>query len=74
LAPFLFVVVVDALGHMLEDQRYGVQGFTLPNGSEVTNVAYTDDMNLFLQGSRINLDKVRKVLPIFCLGSGSKIN
>lgn len=32
LAPFLFIVVFDALGFMLDDPQYGIQGFKLPNG------------------------------------------
>jgi len=30
LAPYLFVLAVDVLGHMLDDTKYNVEGLTLP--------------------------------------------
>jgi hypothetical protein len=32
LAPYLFVLVADVLGHMLDDTNYNVEGLTLPKG------------------------------------------
>ncbi len=32
LAPYLFILAMDVLGHMLEDQRFGVEGLSLPRG------------------------------------------
>jgi len=41
LAPFLFnIVVLNALGFMLEDPRYEVEGLTLPGGSKVTHALF----------------------------------
>jgi hypothetical protein len=32
LAPYLFIVAMDVLGHMLDDTKYKVEGLTLPKG------------------------------------------
>ncbi len=32
LAPYLFILVVDVLRHMLDDIQYNVEGLTLPKG------------------------------------------
>jgi len=68
------VVVLDSLGYMLEDEQYGVERFVFPNGSKVTDASYIDDTALYLLGMIENLNKAYKVLSIFCLGSGSKLN
>jgi hypothetical protein len=28
--PYLFILVVDVLGHVLSNPRYGIEGLTLP--------------------------------------------
>jgi hypothetical protein len=28
--PYLFILVVDVLGHVLNNPRYGIEGLTLP--------------------------------------------
>jgi len=74
LAPFLFMVVLDSLGYMLKDRRYGVKGFSLPDGSKVTDASYVEDTALYIEGTIENLNKAYEVLRVFCLGSGSKLN
>ncbi len=32
LAPYLFILITDVLGHMMPDPRYGVEGLSLPRG------------------------------------------
>lgn len=58
-------MIIDALGYMLEDTRYGIEGFRLPDGSEVKDIEYADDANLYLLGTVENLNRTYKVLSIF---------
>jgi hypothetical protein len=44
IAPCLYLFVVDVLGHMIFDPRYGIEGLTLPN-----------DTMMFLKGNPNNL-------------------
>lgn len=59
---------------MLEDPRYGVEGFKLLGGSKVTDAEFDDDTNLFLVGTKENLERARSILELYCLASSSKLN
>lgn len=74
LAPFLFIVVLDALRYMFANPRYKVEGFTLPGGSTVIDASFADKTSLFLKGQKENLERARAVLETYCLASGSKLN
>lgn len=74
LAPYLYIIVADVLGYMLQDQQYGVQGLKLPNGAINLEMLFAEDTSLSLLGTRDNLDKVMRVLDLYCAASGSKIN
>jgi mannosylglycoprotein endo-beta-mannosidase len=74
LAPYLFILATDILGHMLEDQRFGVKGLSLPRGGHILEQTFVDDTALFLQSSRANMEKSQEVLNIFCKTSGTKVN
>ncbi len=74
LAPYLFILATDVLGHMLADPRYKVEGLTLPRGGLVRDQTFADDTALYLQGSPSNLDRAQNVLNIFCQASRAKVN
>jgi hypothetical protein len=74
LAPYLFIIATDVLGHMLEDPRHGIEGLTLPKGGSIKDQTFADDTALYLKGDQSNMDKVQNVLKIFCKASGAKIN
>jgi hypothetical protein len=74
LSPYLFILAMDVLGHMLDDHRFGVRGLALPGGGKITDQTFADDTALYLQGTRDNLERTQKVLDIFCKASGAKIN
>jgi len=74
LAPYLFILATDVLGHMLGDPKYGVEGLSLPRGGLIRDQTFADDTALYLQGSPANLDRTREVLRTFCSASGAKIN
>ncbi len=48
LAPYLFILATDVLGHMIEDPKYGVEGLTLPKGGCVRDQTFADDIALYL--------------------------
>ncbi len=66
LAPYLFILATDVLGHMLADPKYKVEGLTLPRGGLVRDQTFADDTALYLQGSPSNLDRAHNVLNISC--------
>jgi hypothetical protein len=59
---------------MLEDPKWGIQGFRLPDGNTTTSQMFADNANLLIQGSEQNLDTAIQVLNCFCQGSGAAIN
>jgi len=74
LAPYLFILATDVLGHMLKDQRFGVKGLSLPRGGRIIKQTFADDTALYLQGSQANMERTQKVLDIFYKASGAKVN
>jgi hypothetical protein len=59
---------------MLEDQRFGVKGLSLPRGGCIIEQTFMDDTAFYLQGSHMNMERTQKVLNIFCKASGAKVN
>jgi hypothetical protein len=74
LAPYLFILATDVLGHMLADPRNEVVGLSLPRGGLIRDQTFADDTALYLQGTPLNLDKAQKVLTTFSAASGAKVN
>ncbi len=57
LAPYLFILVTDVLGHMLEDPQHGIKGLNLPKGGCVRDQTFADDTTLYLKGTHNNMNK-----------------
>ncbi len=74
LAPYLFILAMDVLGHMLNDPKHEIEGLHLPKGGCIRDQTFADDTALYLKGSLSNLSKARAVLDLFCFASGAKIN
>jgi len=74
LAPYLLILATDVVGHMLDDQRFGVEGLSFPTRGCIIDQTFVDDTALYLQGSRFNMDRVQGVLNLFCKASGAKVN
>ena len=66
LAPYLYMYVADVLGHMISDPKHGIQGLLMPDGSELREVIFANNTNLYLQGTKENLQQVYNVLDRFC--------
>ncbi len=47
LSPYLFILAMDVLGHMLDDPRFGVEGLTLPGGRKIRDQTFADDTMLY---------------------------
>ncbi len=74
LTPYLFIVAMDLLSHMLDDPKNKIDGIHLPKGGCVRDQTYTNDTALYFKGSSNNLSKAQAVLELFCLASRAKIN
>ncbi len=48
LAPYLFILATDILGHMLGDPKYGVEGLSLPRGGLIRDQTFANDTALYL--------------------------
>ncbi len=55
ITPYLYLFVVDVLGYMISNPRYGIEGLTLPDGTQIQNQMFTDDTMMFLKGNPNNL-------------------
>jgi len=51
LAPYLFILATDILGHMMVDPKYRVEGLSLPRGGLIRDQTFVDDTALNLSGS-----------------------
>ncbi len=74
LAPYLFILVADVLGRMLDDTKYNVEGLTLPKGGCIRDQTFADDTAFYFKGTKSNMDKMRSVLNLFCFAFEAKIN
>jgi hypothetical protein len=74
LAPYTFILLIDVLGHILDDTKYKVEGLTLPKGGYMQDQTFANDTTFCLKGTQSNMDKARIVLDFFYLASRAKIN
>ncbi len=74
LAPYMFILAMDVLGHMLDDPKHEIDKMHLPKGGCVRDQTFADGIALYLKGSPSNLTKARVILELFCLAFGAKIN
>lgn len=74
LAPYLYLLAGDVLGHMLDDPNKLLKGLTLPDGRTTNNQMYADDTALYIQGNEANLNTAMNILTLYCVESGAKLN
>ncbi len=74
LAPYLFILTTDVLGHMLDDPKHKIKGLHLPKGGCVRDQTFANDTALYLKGSPNNLSKAQAVLKLFYFAFGAKVN
>ncbi|KAJ0909222.1 putative RNA-directed DNA polymerase [Helianthus annuus] len=77
LSPFLFLVVMEALSSMISDAKGAevIKGIPiLNNGSVMSHLLYADDAIVMGEWSRAELFNIVRILRVFYLCSGLKIN
>ncbi len=72
LAPYLFILATNVLGHMLDNPKHEIEGLHLPKGGCIRDQTFANDTTLYLKGSPSNLNKARVVLKPLCLAFGAK--
>jgi hypothetical protein len=60
LAPYLFILAMDVLGHMLDDPKHKIDELHLPKRECVWDQTFADDTALYLKDSPSNLSKARR--------------
>jgi hypothetical protein len=61
LAPYLFILATNVLGHMLDDPKHGIEGLKLPKGGYVWDQTFVDDTTLYLKGTHDNMNKIQTI-------------
>ncbi len=51
LTPYLFILAMDVLGHILDDPKHEIEGLHLPKGGCVWDQTFMDDTAFYLKGS-----------------------
>lgn len=74
LAPYLFLLTVDVLGHMLQDPTHGILAMFLPNGPQSTSQMFTNDTTFYLAWSKEDIETTMAMLHKFGAASGIKVN
>lgn len=77
LSPFLFILVADGLGRLMEKAKLkGIfKGFVAGKVKiEVLHLQFVDDTLFFAKPDASNLMSLVRLLDIFCLALGLKIN
>uniref|UniRef100_A0A251UDF3 Putative RNA-directed DNA polymerase, eukaryota, Reverse transcriptase zinc-binding domain protein n=1 Tax=Helianthus annuus TaxID=4232 RepID=A0A251UDF3_HELAN len=77
ISPFLFILVMEALSYMFDKEKsegllVGIQ--TPRNGPVVSHLFYADDAIIMGEWSRSNITNVVRILRVFHICSGLKIN
>ncbi|KAF5812274.1 putative RNA-directed DNA polymerase [Helianthus annuus] len=77
ISPFLFIIVMEALSHLIGRAKSAgdVVGIKTPmNGPVISHLFYADDAIILGEWSKDNIENVVRILRIFHLCSGLKIN
>lgn len=77
LSPYLFILVVDVLSHLLIKAKEGarLEGFCLARGApSLTHLLFAVDALLFEKASPQNAYEIIRILNLFSKCSGQKIN
>lgn len=65
LAPYLFLLIVDILGQMLQHPGCNVKGLRLPDNSFITNQMFANNTLLLLDGTPENMDRAIAIINRF---------
>lgn len=62
IAPYLYLFVANVLSYMIFDPKYGIEGLTLLDGTQIRDQMFANDIVMFLKGNPNNLQKTFQVL------------
>jgi hypothetical protein len=65
LSSYLFILATDVLGYMLSNPEHDIRGLIMPNGKQLKDQSYADDMALFWKVPLITLIGVTRFSPYF---------
>ncbi len=65
ITPYLYLFVVHVLGYMICDPRYGIEGLTPLDGTQIRNQMFTYHTMMFLKGNPNNLRRHLKFFKHF---------
>lgn len=76
ISPYLFILAMEALSHLLEEAVASGQIRLHPNCLEpkVTHLLFADDLLVFSDGSRHSITGIRRVLSVFKEWTGLDMN
>ena len=77
LSPFLFTLVVDGLSRLVEKARCSgmINGFEVGKDKVVvSHLPFADETLFFMKNDAHSLHNLIRLLDVFCLASGLKIN
>lgn len=77
LSPYLFVLCVELLAHLIEDCREDGRWKTLKagrNGHIISHLFFADDVLLFGEASIEQINCVMDCLQTFCDATGQKVS
>ena len=75
LAPFLFLLFVEAMHVFTPSQSMGLRGLVMPmHGQDILDSEFADDTVLYVDGTLPNLQQVEGALLQFCIASRAKLN
>lgn len=71
---YFYPLIEDVLGHTLDDQNRFLAGLIFISSCTTNNEIYIDDLSLYLQKNKNNLDIIMNILTTYCEESGFLIN
>jgi hypothetical protein len=78
LSPYLFVLCIERLGHMIKDAvsagEWAPYSFGRGDCPKLSHICFADDLILVAEATEAQVGCVNKVLHEFCQKSGQKIN
>ena len=75
MVPYLFLLFAEAMSSFLNADATGLQGLRLSSMlTQLLDSEFADDTALYMKGSVLNLNKLKKALEVFCIGLGAKLN
>ena len=74
-APYLFIIVAEALHYQIAYRFWQIQGLPLPDDEEMLiGTEYEDDTTTYVKGDANNLDILQSEIDEFYRDSGAQIN